>query len=130
MWLLNTTTFKLHEFLSRPPLYAILSHTWEDEEVSFEEFLNGGFEHKLGYQKIKGCCAIAREDGYQFCWIDTCCIDKRSSAELSEAVNSMFRWYSDAAVCYAYLVDADVKSSLTISEYFRSSRWFTRGWTL
>jgi hypothetical protein len=64
-------------------------------------------------------------------WIDTCCIDKSSSAELSEAINSMFKWYNDAEVCYAFLsdVNADEDPNAWPSS-FRNSRWFTRGWTL
>lgn len=82
-------------------------------------------------------CSLARSQGYQWIWIDTCCIDKSSSAELSEAINSMYCWYERAAVCYAYLVDvpprnpktATKKTSEIVSELGRS-RWFTRGWTL
>lgn len=54
----------------------------------------------------------------------SCCIDKTSTAELSESINSMFRWYQKAKICYAYLEDVD-----DVSELGRS-RWFTRGWTL
>ncbi len=89
-----------------------------------------GGELKAGYAKIKGCCRQAQEDGLAYAWVDTCCIDKTSSAELSEAINSMFRWYANAKVCYTYLVD--VPSSLDPNDpvSFKSSRWFTRGWTL
>jgi hypothetical protein len=66
--------------------------------------------------------------------VDTCCIDKKSSAELSEAINSMFRWYKNAAVCYAYLSDVritgDKRDSLPQILGFEQSKWFTRGWTL
>jgi hypothetical protein len=58
----------------------------------------------------------------------SCCIDKTSSAELSEAINSMFRWYKNAAVCYVYLSDVSRSDDLTPS--MSKSRWFTRGWTL
>lgn len=61
--------------------------------------------------------------GYEYVWIDTCCIDKTSSAELSEAINSMFAWYQEAKVCYAYLFDVPDRP-------LKASRWFTRGWTL
>lgn len=81
--------------------------------------------------KIKGICRVAREAGYRLVWIDSCCIDNASSAELSEAINSMFEWYSDADVCYAYLSDVpdDEDPRLPDSE-FRDSRWHRRGWTL
>jgi hypothetical protein len=126
MWLLNTKTFKLEEFYSDVPAYAILSHRWKkDEEVSF-----GGlkephpYSDRSGYKKIKDCCKKARERRLAWIWVDTCCIDKKSSAELSEAINSMYIYYSRAKVCYVYLYD------VTSLENFDQSSWFTRGWTL
>lgn len=109
--------------------YAILSHRWEDddEEVTFDEMKSGDYrKDKIGCFKLEKAREQARQDGYQYVWIDTCCIDKRSSAELQEAINSMYHWYGRAAVCYAYLndVDSDVENT------FDESRWFTRGWTL
>lgn len=81
--------------------------------------------------KIKGICRIAREAGYRLVWIDSCCIDKTSSAELSEAINSMFEWYSEADVCYAYLADVpDDEDPRLPDSMFRDSRWHQRGWTL
>jgi Heterokaryon incompatibility protein (HET) len=120
------------------PRYAILSHTWgaDTEEVSFKDMMDGTAKSKVpGYNKIRFCGEQARRDGLQYFWIDTCCIDKSSSTELQEAINSMFRWYRDAAKCYVYLADvsrsADVNSSqLLMESSFRKSRWFTRGWTL
>jgi hypothetical protein len=85
-----------------------------------------------GYFKIRCCCALAASMGYRYVWIDTCCIDKTSSAELSEAINSMFKWYKYARQCFAYLSDvprSDEKPDAANSA-FRQSRWFTRGWTL
>lgn len=88
-------------------------------------------DRKTGYQKIKGCCERAAEHDIEWVWVDTCCIDKSSSAELSEAINSMYRWYEGATVCYAYLADIDANTSALLqSTYIISSRWFTRGWTL
>ncbi|KAN0087098.1 hypothetical protein V8E54_000786 [Elaphomyces granulatus] len=116
------------------PRYAILSHTWgaDTEEVSFKDMMDGTGEIKTGYDKIRFCGEQAGRDGLQYFWIDTCCIDKSSSSELQEAINSMFRWYRGAAKCYVYLADVtDVKSSQLPCELsFRKSRWFTRGWTL
>jgi hypothetical protein len=130
MWLLDTVTLKLCHFESEPPpAYAILSHTWAEEEVTFEEIGTPEGKQKRGYQKIEGCCALARADGLSYAWIDTCCIDNTSSAQLSEAINSMFRWYSKAHVCYAYLADVTLSNSLSpLSLVY--SRWFKRGWTL
>jgi ankyrin repeat protein len=108
------------------PPYAILSHTWGpiNEEVTFQDFLGGVGESKVGYRKLALCGRQAALDGFEYFWSDTCCIDKTSSAELSEAINSMYAWYQDADVCYAYL--ADIRPGKDISK----SRWFTRGWTL
>lgn len=120
--------------------YAILSHTWgaDSAEVNFKDLEHGLGKTKDGYKKLQFCGEQAASDGLQFFWIDTCCIDKSSSAELQEAINSMFRWYHDAAKCYVYLSDVSTrkrKASDRFSEQswdsaFRSSRWFTRGWTL
>lgn len=98
----------------------------------FQDLSTPAHKQKLGYAKIEGCCRRAVEQGVDYVWVDTCCIDKRSSAELSEAINSMYNWYKQAVVCYAYLVDVppgDILPSLDGSA-FRRSRWFTRGWTL
>ncbi|KAK5651822.1 hypothetical protein OQA88_11591 [Cercophora sp. LCS_1] len=128
MRLLSTATEKAHEFFGRKaPRYAILSHTWGEEEVTFRHLAEPSTYKKLkGYAKIRGSCEVARREGFRWIWIDTCCIDKSSSAELSEAINSMFKWYEDAAVCYAYLPDVASPDPSTFSR----SRWFTRGWTL
>ncbi|KAH7138397.1 heterokaryon incompatibility protein-domain-containing protein, partial [Dendryphion nanum] len=110
---------------SLPP-YAILSHTWgnNNEEVTYQDLLNDIGGEKVGYRKLVLCGRQAAQDGFQYFWVDTCCIDKTSSAELSEAINSMYSWYQAAGVCYAYLADVKSKDSLS------TSKWFTRGWTL
>lgn len=88
------------------PPYAILSHTWVDgQEVTFAELEAGMRKDKEGYRKISFCLERARADGLEYCWVDTCCIDKSSSAELSTAVNSMFRYYQNAEKCYVHLTD-------------------------
>jgi len=126
MRLLNASTKTLEVFLgSDVPPYAILSHTWEQEEVVHDDLNDENVEHtaKRGWRKIRQACDQALDDGYAYLWADTLCIDKASSSELSEAINSMFNWYRDSAVCYAYLSDLpDVALG--------ASRWFTRGWTL
>jgi len=119
------------EFVSPPPQYAILSHTWGIDEVSFKDMKDGTGKNKLGYIKIQFCAERARLDGLQYFWVDTCSIDKSSSSELQEAINSMFRWYRDATKCYVYLSDVSTSSvRLDWTSAFRKSRWFTRGWTL
>ncbi|KAI4909904.1 uncharacterized protein J4E92_010520 [Alternaria infectoria] len=128
MRLINCSTLQLEEFFgANIPRYAILSHTWGDEEVSFADFTSGQPMVGSGYQKILFTCQQAIEDGIDYAWIDTCCIDKSSSAELSEAINSMFAWYQKSVRCYAYLSDV---SAANMKQDFPKSRWFTRGWTL
>jgi hypothetical protein len=99
--------------------------------------VDGTGNAKAGYRKIRFCEKQAAKDGLQFFWVDTCCIDKSNSTELAEAINSMFRWYQDAARCYVYLSDVSVGGSVGDDEFacrwktaFKKSRWFTRGWTL
>ncbi|KAK0627414.1 heterokaryon incompatibility protein-domain-containing protein [Immersiella caudata] len=140
MWLINCQTFAL-EFFHDPckVKYAILSHTWGDGEVTFKDMADLKKAQSLkGFDKIRGTCATAIADGFQYAWVDTCCIDKSSSAELSEAINSMFSWYRLSQVCYVYLSDVSCKpiniedevGRLFTREDFCKSRWFTRGWTL
>jgi hypothetical protein len=142
------------------PPYATLSHTWgsDEDEVSFEDMQTLGASYvrsallthpvsrKLGFAKIRQAARLALSQGLQYIWVDTCCINKSSSAELSEAINSMFQWYQGSAVCYALLSDVGVEASepgdatmwyggpmpthFRYSQAIRSSRWFTRGWTL
>ncbi|RII13199.1 hypothetical protein CUC08_Gglean004499 [Alternaria sp. MG1] len=125
------------------PPYAILSHTWGDQEVVFNDMkslddLNDvEAKKKDGWKKIDFCAQQAKRDGLKYFWIDTCCIDKANHTELSEAINSMFRWYQKAERCYAFLSDVEGKSSegeCRLSSRwkaaFRASRWFSRGWTL
>lgn len=122
------------------PKYAILSHTWgtETDEVTFHDLMNGTGVDKPGYEKIRLCGEQAARDGLEYFWVDTCCIDKTSSAVLSEAIISMFRWYRDAAKCYVYLADVlqpafDINGRFNQLSYelaFQESRWFSRGWTL
>jgi ankyrin repeat protein len=135
MRLLNTATRELEEFEADDiPLYSILSHTWGKDEVTLQDMQLGNATKKAGYEKIKHTCSISSMHGFEYVWIDTCCIDKTSSAELSEAINSMYRWYQESAICYAYL--ADVQSStvkglyISLEDKIRKSKWFTRGWTL
>jgi hypothetical protein len=136
MRLIETTTFKLVEFPPDDlPRYAILSHTWGLQEVTLHEFSSdhAAIKQREGYKKIKSCCDKAWEtQRIRFCWVDTCCIDKSSSVELSEAINSMFKWYSQAAICYVYLPDVESGSisATGFDDDMKKSRWFTRGWTL
>ena len=176
MRLINTKSHELREFVGTDvPPYAVLSHTWEDDEVTYQEYaaltpdqlstktgplgtVGKKQKRKRGYEKIERTCSLARKSDIEWAWVDTCCIDKTSSAELTEAINSMFRWYKESAACYAYLSDLDPvqrdsrqentdennTQSATSSTLLRkdsiennpkyirfsSCRWFTRGWTL
>lgn len=158
MRLINTQTFELEEYFNNIPPYAILSHTWGDGEVSFTDWKDlEAARKKEGFRKIELTCQQAAHDGYKYAWVDTNCIDKTSSSELSEAINSMFAWYRDAQICYVFMKDVVVPgedgnpmplctpgeepppppgglakylADPTVRRAFKSSAWFTRGWTL
>jgi hypothetical protein len=148
MRLLNAETLEFAEFFDDDvPAYAILSHTWGREEVTYKDMGRPKEQRtaKEGYAKLKGTCEVAVDLGFQWIWVDTCCIDKSSSAELSEAINSMYAWYERADVCFAYLSDVlttdgqpdiwspDANSDedfLERMKVLQVVRWFTRGWTL
>ena len=144
MWLLSTGRAELHYFqrsFDADGGYAILSHTWDEIEQTFQQVRaieercradesNPRDNPELS-PKIRDCCKLAEEHGYGWVWIDSCCIDKTSSSELSEAINSMYKWYGSAEVCYAYLKDVTSDDVLKAPDSkFRKSRWHTRGWTL
>lgn len=109
----------------------------DDEEYTFNDLRDGTGKNKVGYAKILFCGKQAQKDGLKHFWVDTCCINKESSAELSETINSMFGWYKEAHERYVYLPDVsthkrdhngDNRRSWEAS--LRKSRWFNRGWTL
>ncbi len=129
MHLINTTTSSLEAFsgLQATPVYAVLSHRWIDRELTFLDICSGDLEESPSSAKIRGTVKQARIDDRDYVWVDTCCIDKRNSAELSEAITSMYDWYKGAACCYVYLQDVVQEQGMGS---FRSSAWFTRGWTL
>jgi hypothetical protein len=147
MRLLHAASLSFHDYEgSSIPPYAILSHRWEGEEVTYQEFKDrkAGTQRKSGFKKINQCCNEARRDRLDYVWVDTCCIDKSSSAELSEAINSMYQWYQRSQVCYVYLSDVQTWSSYQKSDanglwttfqrevvaQVMESKWWTRGWTL
>jgi len=132
MRLLNALTFELESFPDPVPddtPYAILSHTWDADEVTFTDMKDiATATGKVGFAKLQLACEKTLDYGFKYIWIDTCCIDKSSSAELSEAINRMFRWYQDSTVCFAFL--ADFPKDGTVDQQLRQCRWFSRGWTL
>jgi hypothetical protein len=147
MRLLHATTLQFHEFEgSNIPEYAILSHRWEGGEVTYHNMQSPlrRLKGKAGLTKVRQCCRQAVKDGYDYVWIDTYCIDKTSSVELSEAINSMYQWYQKSAVCYAYLSDVQpgiaypiinatvvhVDEQFSTNSQIYESKWWTRGWTL
>ncbi|KAH7124281.1 hypothetical protein EDB81DRAFT_812339 [Dactylonectria macrodidyma] len=138
MWLINTETLQL-EFFSDATVvdYVILSHTWGEGEVKFQDLSDKPIaQHKAGWPKIEMTCRLAQaaEPPVAYAWVDTCCIDKTSSTELSEAINSMFAWYRDSSFCLVYLADFEIKPGQFIETEVQKSlaqcRWFSRGWTL
>ncbi|KAH7361081.1 heterokaryon incompatibility protein-domain-containing protein, partial [Rhexocercosporidium sp. MPI-PUGE-AT-0058] len=130
MRLLNVLMMKLEEYSgSQIPAYDILSHCWGTEEVAFGDINRSTWREKRGASKIINASLQCQKGRNHHIWIDTCCIDKSSSAELSEAINSMYNWYAQSAVCYAYLEDID-KDVEDVEDETGKSRWFTRGWTL
>jgi len=131
MRLINTLTRDFEEFIGRDvPAYAILSHTWGVEEISFSELGHPGKSilEKEGYKKLDMVCQIAYQTGIKYVWVDTCCIDQSNNVELTEAINSMYNWYQRSEICYAYLSDLLPEAPLDIA--LGECRWFTRGWTL
>ncbi|CZT16396.1 related to beta transducin-like protein [Ramularia collo-cygni] len=140
MRLLHVSHQRFVEFhdRSKTPEYAILSHAWiqpNHHEVSLQDLRDTDWteaKQKQGWNKIAYTMNQAKKDGYEYVWIDTCCIDQRNPTELGTSINSMFEWYRDAAVCYAYLDDVDQGSGrpANVAEAFSKTKWITRGWTL
>ena len=114
MRLINTRTLVLEEYFGdQIPEYAILSHRWTDEEVTYQDWqynYSNSIEKK-GFLKIKTACFVAQSRAIGYLWVDTNCINKDSSSELSEAINSMFTWYKQSAICFVYLDDFDFEES-------------------
>lgn len=108
MRVLDTETLEFREFpdlLDKP--YAILSHRWGPDEITYKQYrkTRESIQNCAGYKKVVAFCRVARQRDFRYAWVDTCCIDKRSSAELTEAINSMHRWYKESTECYVYLED-------------------------
>ncbi|KAK1751408.1 heterokaryon incompatibility protein-domain-containing protein [Echria macrotheca] len=129
MRLINTETLELVDFVADVPPYAILSHTWDEGEVTCHDMTaRSGPPDKQGWSKIVRTCGLARDMGLSYAWADTCCIDKTSSAELTESINSMFEWYRKATICIVYL--SDLAACPASHSDLEKCRWFGRGWTL
>jgi hypothetical protein len=132
MRLLNRKTIQLEFFQDEPyPAYAILSHRWCDTEMTIRDLQEGKAHLRPGgYEKMLLTCAQAERDHIDYIWIDTFCIDKESSAELSESINSMFAWYKKASICYAFMPDVTIGEDNKPGADLDNSEWFERGWTL
>jgi len=126
----STLQISFSEFVgSNVPPYAILSHRWREQEVLYDDMAatnRSVARSKKGYAKLEMTCRLALEHGLSYVWSDTCCIDKSSSAELSEAINSMYSYYTHSKWCIAYLDDVELGEDQILSR----SAWFSRGWTL
>jgi hypothetical protein len=143
MRLLNANTFTTIDFINEDiaPDYAILSYTWGDDEVTFKDLAKLSREQlvsKRAWEKVEKCYTKAMDWGLEWVWIDTCCIDKSSNAELSKAINSMYSWYRKSVICYVYLSDIDSIEEDFLSDKvidqghssFDKALWFDRGWCL
>ncbi|KAI6143990.1 hypothetical protein BKA82DRAFT_160774, partial [Pisolithus tinctorius] len=107
--------------------YVTLSHRWGKGEPSLRD-VKGRSVYRMspegGLRKLHAFCLVACKQGYLWVWSDTCCIDKDSSAELQEAILSMFTWYRRSTLTIVHLSDVPDTGSLAGSE------WLERGWTL
>jgi hypothetical protein len=148
MRLINIHTLQFKNFTHEPPPYAIASHRWCAHETTYQDVRDGRKVDSAGFKKVKnfGKAVLSVNEtvqssfawaamGFQlkcdWLWIDTACIDRKDLSELSESINSMFRWYRSAAVCYAYLADVGPMSfQYGAMMDFMRSEWFERGWTL
>lgn len=146
MYLLDINSLQLEYTIdeTRKP-YCVLSHVWEkDQELVYQDIDNLPHSGKSGAEKIRSFCKLmcdkpsivydlfkSEEQPVGHVWVDTCCIDKKSSAELSEAINAMYLYYSTAKLCVAYLYDVEVVSGCDgFKDQFDKSKWFKRCWTL
>lgn len=144
--MINTSTIKINEdwkpleYFQNGNGYAILSHRWQGSEISFQEMRRGVPKESPSFKKILDSCAKARSLGYEWIWVDTCCINKESQTELVESLNSMFQWYLQASVCFGYLFDVEIGGldgldsskepgifRRRLSEKYKASEWFSRG---
>ncbi|KAI6082551.1 HET-domain-containing protein [Hypoxylon rubiginosum] len=121
MRLINCQSLKFEEFVRDVPPYAVLSHTWGKDEVTLNDMRNRdealeNDSERGRFRKIEDTCRVALEQNINYAWVDTCCIDKSSSAELSEAINSMFAWYKQATICFVFLSDFTSFSEDTLEE--------------
>jgi len=146
--LINTSTYEIEKFddPSIPPAYAILSHTWGEEELELRDLCGpDAIQRTQGNNKIKNTCILAQMQTPKLshAWIDTICIDQSSSSDKSEAINSMYRYYREAKICFAILMDVDgngvqlvdhnkpdTPRIIAVRDAFTNARWFSRGWTL
>ena len=142
MRLINVNTFELHHQFdhNKIPPYAILSHRWGECEVSYQKFTEISkqdledkhiletIDRNSGASKIAYACAQTKKAGLKWLWVDTCCIDKTNSTELSRSINSMFNWYEGAQICFAHLKDVDAENTSDVA--IQNDEWFKRGWTL
>ncbi|KAG2353482.1 heterokaryon incompatibility protein-domain-containing protein [Suillus spraguei] len=110
--------------------YVMLSHRWEGTEPLLHD-IQGKVVYDLdpvgGIAKLQSFCETARDKGYRWAWVDTCCIDQTNNVEVQQSVNSMFIWYRHSTLTIIYLSDVPPSSQ---PGALANSAWNTRGWTV
>ena len=110
--------------------YATFSHTWEGSEPLFKKVIKivvYDLDAFSTHNKLQTFCKIVRDEGFNWAWSDTCCIDKGDHFVLQEALVRMFKWYEGSAMTIIFLCDVDQFAELGA---LVMSRWNSRGWTL
>ena len=124
--------------------YSMFSHKWEASEPLFKDVVDKdvyGLEESLTHDKLKMFCKIVRDDGLNWAWSDTCCINKEDHTVLQEALVAMFKWYEGSALTVVYLPDVPLRRLVdsiwnsrawTLQEYHASKvvRFYNKDWTL
>jgi len=109
--------------------YVMLSHRWGENEPLLHD-IQDKVVYKLNaasVMKLQSFCKLARHAGYQWAWVDTCCIDQNNHVELQKSLNSTFVWFRHSALTIVYL--SDVPPSAKYGALAKSE-WNTRGWTV
>ena len=106
--------------------YGMFSHKWEASEPLFKEVIDKDvyqLQQSPTHDKLKMFCKIVRNDGLNWAWSDTCCINQEDPTVLQEALISMFKWYEGSALTVVYLRDVPLR-------HLVDSIWNRRAWTL
>ncbi|KAK2742724.1 het and ankyrin domain protein [Colletotrichum kahawae] len=133
MRLLHCLQQKIYHFTYPPSVqYAIFSHTWssphDDEWLSYTPA--GQRSHSTKQDIIRRVCNLALSHNLQYVWIDEACIDKSSSADVSETINSLPKYFQRATICFAFLVDLPCGTAVPCRDTWARCQFWTRAWTL